>query len=1021
MIGPNLSAWSLRRPSLIVFLMIICVAAGVLAFKNLGRDEDAPFTVRTMIVAAAWPGATVEETLTQVTERLERTLQETHKFDTIRSYTTAGQTTIFVDLDETTDTKDIPDVWYRVRRNIGDMRLTLPQGVIGPFFNDDFGDTFGIIYGFTADGFTFRELRDYVEDARSRLLQVPDVAKIEILGAQEERIFIEFSPAQLASLRLDYSTIVATLQAQNVLRPAGTIQTDKERVYLRVTGAFDNEKDIESVNIASGDRIYRLGDIAKVHRGFVDPPTPMFRVNGKPAIGLAIAMRDRGDILALGKNIRTAMADIKAALPVGIEPIMVADQSLIVDHAINDFLLSLYQAIAIILVCSFLSLGVRPGIIVALAIPITLAIVFAVMDAMHLNLQRVSLGALIIALTLLVDDAMTTVDAMLRRLRAGDDKDAAASFAYKSLAAPMLMGTLVTIASFVPVGFAPGGASEVLSSLFSVVAIALIASWLVAVVFGPILGKAILKPPKDSGDAKPSKLVSMYASFLGTAIRFRWITIGATIGAFVVAMYMLQFVPRQFFPSSDRPELLVDLTLRQNASIYASEDTAKRVEKLLDGNPDVERYSTYVGRGAIRFYLPLSVHLANPFFSQIVVIAKSIEARDRLQASLEKTLAVDFPDVVSRVSPLEMGPPVGWPIQYRVVGPDKDEVRRIAQDVANIMGSDPRVRTVNYDWMEPARQVRVHINQDDARRLGVSSRTIAAVLNAAVTGSTLTQVRDDIYLVNVVARSTADQRTSFETLSSLAVPTATGRMVPLSQFARFTEDQEFPLVWRRDRVPTLTVRSDVVKGVLPESVVGALEPAIDAYAAKLPRPYKVEVGGIYEQSNDSSANVFSVIPTMILLMLLFMMILLSSFRRMAMVVFLLPLGLIGVVASLLLFQRPLGFVAILGILALIGMIAKNAVILIVSIEAEREAGKSVVDAVYSAAKDRLTPLVLTAISTVLGLIPIAPTIFWGPMAFAIMGGLLVASVLTLILLPTMYVIIFGREDAARPAAEARAS
>lgn len=1021
MIGPNLSAWSLKRPSLIVFLTIIVVAAGYFAFEKLGRDEDPPFTVRTMIVAAAWPGATVEDTLSQVTERLERTLQETHKFDVVRSYTTAGQTTIFVDLDDTTDTADIPDVWYRVRRNISDMRLTLPQGVIGPFFNDDFGDTFGIIYGFTADGFTFRELRDYVEAARSKLLQVPDVAKIEIVGAQDERIFLEFSTATLASLRLDFSTIIGTLQAQNVLRPAGVIQTGSERVYLRVSGAFDNERDIEAVTFRSGDRIYRLGDIAKVRRGTVDPPTPMFRVNGKPAIGLAIAMRDRGDILALGANIREAMADVKAALPVGIEPVLVADQSSIVDHAINDFLLSLWQAIAIILVCSFLSLGVRPGIIVALAIPITLALVFTVMDLRHIALQRVSLGALIIALTLLVDDAMTTVDAMLRRLKAGDSKDDAASFAYRTLAAPMLIGTLVTIASFVPVGFAPGGASEVLSSLFGVVAIALIASWLVAVILGPILGKAILKAPGKKADDKPSKLVSGYAAFLGAAIRFRWITIGITVGAFVAAMLALPLVPRQFFPSSDRPELLVDLTLRQNASIHASEDVAKRVEALLDGNPDVERYSTWVGRGAIRFYLPLSVHLANPFFSQIVVIAKSIEARERLQAQLEEKLAVEFPAVVARVSPLEMGPPVGWPIQYRIVGPDKDEIRRISEGVAQILAGDTRVRNVNYDWMEPARQVRVQIDQDEARRLGVSSGAIAAMMNATVAGTTITQVRDDIYLVNVVARATEGERASFENLSTLAVATPTGRMVPLSQFARFSEEQEFPLVWRRDRVPTLTVRADVAHGVLPESVVVALKPALDAYQAKLPRPYRIETGGIYESSNDSSANVFSVVPIMILLMLTFMMILLTSFRRLAMVVAILPLGLIGVVGALLVFQRPLGFVAILGILALIGMIAKNAVILIVSIEAEREAGKSVVDSVYAAAKDRLTPLVLTAISTVLGLIPIAPTIFWGPMAIAIMGGLLVASLLTLILLPVLYITLFGREDAKKGAAAAEAA
>ena len=1024
MIGPNLSEWSLRRPSFIVFLMILAVIAGVIAFRDLGRDEDPAFTVRTMIVAAAWPGATVEETIEQVTERLERTLQETHKFDAVRSYTIAGQTTIFVDLDESTDTADIPDVWYRVRRNIGDMRGTLPAGVLGPFFNDDFGDTFGIIYGFTADGYSFRELRDHAEGIRSKLLQVPDVAKVEVLGAQDERIYIEFSNEKLAGLRLNLQAIIATLQAQNILRPSGVLQAGDERVYLRVSGAFDDESDIENTNIVMGERTIRLGDIATVKRGLVDPPTPMFRVNGQPAIGLAISMRDRADILALGKNVRAEMDHIRASLPVGIEPVLVADQSAIVDHALNDFLVSLYQAIAIILLCSFISLGVRPGIVVALAIPITMAIVFTVMNAMHINLQRVSLGALIIALTLLVDDAMTTVDATQRRLAAGDAPDAAASFAYRTLAAPMLIGTLVTIASFVPVGFAPGGASEVLQSLFSVVAIALIASWLVAVVFGPIICKSLLKPPAPTqGEPKPSKLKSGYQAFLGTAIRMRWITIGVTVVMFVVSMLALPLVPRQFFPSSDRPELLVDLTLRQNASIAASERTAERVEALLKDDPDVDHYSTYVGRGAIRFYLPLSVHLANPFFSQIVVIAKDVEARERLQARLEKELSEKFPELVSRVSPLEMGPPVGWPLQYRITGPDKDELRGIAENVANLMAADSRVRNINYDWMEPARQIRVNIDQDQARRMGVSTAGIAATLQASVTGTTITQVRDDIYLVNVVARAVDNERASVDSLASLQVATPGGQMVPLSQVARLSEEQEFPLVWRRDRVPTLTVRSDVLHGVLPETVVASIAPSIAEYNAKLPRGYKIETGGLYESSNDSSANVFSVVPMMILLMLLFMMMLLISFRRLAMVLFIMPLGLIGVVGALLLFGRPLGFVAILGILALIGMIAKNAVILIVSIEEERAGGASVRDAVMTAAGNRLTPLVLTAISTVLGLIPIAPTIFWGPMAIAIMGGLMVASLLTLILLPVLYITVFGRDDdrKAPPAAAVEAT
>ena len=1011
MIGPNLSEWALGKRSLVIFLMIVSVIAGSLAFMGLGRAEDPSITIRTMVVAAGWPGATVDETLLQVTERLERKLQETNHLDTVRSYTTAGQTTIFVDLEQSAPPAEIADVWYQVRKNIGDIRQTLPSGVVGPFFNDDFGDTFGIIYAFTADGFTFRELRDYVEAARSRLLHVPDVSKIEVLGAQDEQIVIEFSNEQLAGLRLDYGTIVSTLQAQNLLRPAGVIQTEQERVFLRVTGAFESERDLEAVNFVAGDRIYRLGDIATVRRAFVDPPQPMFRVNGKPAIGLAIAMRDSGDVLALGKNVSKEMADISANLPLGIEQTLVADQAVTVDVAISDFMASLWQAILIILVCSFLSLGVRPGTVVALAIPLTLAIVFAIMDVVNIDLHRISLGALIIALTLLVDDAMTTVDAMINRLAAGDTKDDAATYAYRTLAAPMLIGTMVTMASFVPIGFAASSAGEYTFSIFAVVALSLVVSWLVAVVFAPLIGKAILSVPKPAAaDAKPSKLVSGYTAFLKAAIRLRWVTIGLTVAAFVVAMLLLPMVPRQFFPASDRPELLVDMTLRQNASIHASEANAKRMEAILSADDDVDHFSTYIGRGAIRFILTLNVQLANPFFSQIVIVTKDLEARERLHVKLEKALAEQFPDVVARVSPLELGPPVGWPLQYRITGPDQDEVRRIAQELAGVVASDPRTRHIHYDWMEPARQVRVNVDQDEARRRGVNSRSLAAQLTATVTGSAVTQLREDIYLINVVARASEEQRVSLSGLTSLQVPTPSGRMVSLSQFATFTEEQESPLVWRRDRVPTLTVLADVNAGVLPDEVVGVLEPKIVAFKAKLPKGYAVETGGLYEESGKSQASVFAVVPMMIVLMLSAMMLLLVSFRRVAMVFCVLPLGLIGVVAALLVSRRPLGFVAILGILALIGMIAKNAVILIVQIETDRAEGKGVTDAVIAAASSRMRPLFLTAISTVLGLIPIAPTVFWGPMAFAIMGGLMVATLLTLVFLPVVYVTVFGREE-----------
>ncbi|MCZ7566587.1 MAG: efflux RND transporter permease subunit [Burkholderiales bacterium] len=1015
MIGPNLSEWALGRRSLVVFFMLIAVVAGMLAFKGLGRGEDPPITIRTMVVSAAWPGASLEDTLSQVTERLERKLQETRNLDRIRSYTTAGTTIIFVDLVQSTRAPDIPPIWQQVRNNMGDIRGTLPQGVLGPGMNDDFGDTFGIIYGFTADGFTQRELRDYVEQARSRLLTVADVSKIELLGAQDERVFLEFSTARLAGLGLSYASLVQQLQAQNLVRPSGVVQTGEERIFLRVTGAFETEEDLNKVNFRVGDRLLPLSDIATVRRGYADPPQPMFLVNGQPAIGLAISMREGGDILELGKNLKAEMANIRANLPLGLEPHLVTDQAVTVDLAISDFMTSLWQAIVIILGASFVMLGLRPGMVVATAIPLTLAVVFAVMQVVQIDLHRISLGALIIALALLVDDAMTTVDAILRRLAAGDTKEQAGMFAYKTLAAPMLAGTLITIASFVPIGFARSSAGEYTFSIFAVVAIALITSWLVAVIFAPVIGLAILKPPKAGAvEEKPSKLVSAYTSFLHLAMRAKWLTIALSLAVFVAAVYGARFVPRQFFPTSDRPELVVDFTLRQNASIFATEAVAKRFDAAIAEDPDVESWSTYVGRGAIRFYLPLNVQLANDFFAQSVVVAKSFEARLRLEAKLEKLLAEEFPEVVSAIWPLELGPPVGWPLQYRVIGPDKDEVARIAQQVAQTMASTPDTRRINFDWMEPARQLSAKVDQDQARRLGVSSAAIAGVLNASITGTTITQIRDDIYLVNVVARAVGEERGEIDTLRALSVPTPSGRMVPLGQFATFAYEQEYPLVWRRNREPTLTVRADVAPGVLPDTVVVQLEPRIEALRSQLPKPYRIELGGIAEESAASQASVFAVVPLMLAIMLTVLMFQLQSFRRVGIIVAVLPLALIGVVLALLVFNRPLGFVAILGILALIGMVAKNAVILIVQIENDRAEGKSVWDAVVAAASSRMRPLTLAALSTVLGLIPIAPTVFWGPMAFAIMGGLMVATLLTLVVVPTLYVTVFGGRPGAGP-------
>jgi multidrug efflux pump len=1002
----NLSEWALKHRSFVVFLMLVTIVAGVRSYLGLGRNEDPAFTFRTMIVQAAWPGATLNDTLDQVTERIEQTLKETPHLDFLRSFTRAGATTIFVTLKGSTPANQVPDIWYHVRKNVGDIRHTLPTGVVGPGFNDEFGDTFGIIYGFTADGFTHRELRDYVEKIRTRLLRVSDVSKIAVLGAQDEQIIIEFSTEQLAGLGIDRAALIAALQRQNAVSPAGTLQTGDERISLRVSGAFESELDILAINVASNGRLLRLGDIADVRRAYVDPPQPIFRVNGKPAIGLAIAMRDGGDILGLGRNIQRTMDEITVDLPVGIDPVLVANQSSVVQIAIGEFMESLWQAIAIIMAVSIVSLGFRAGAIVALSIPLTLAVVFPVMEFVSIDLQRISLGALIIALTLLVDDAMSTIDAMTMRLATGDPKEEAATFAYRTLAFPMLTGSFVTMAGFVPIGFAKSAAGEYTFSIFAVVSIAVLASWLVAVIFIPLLGVAFLAKPKAARPSGPGPVLRVFRSVLIVAMRMRWLTILVTLFCFAVALLAVPRVPRQFFPSSDRPELLIDLRLAQGASIYASSDVSARLDAILKSDPDVERWSTNVGRGAVRFYLPLSVELPNDFFTQLVVIAKDIGARERLRVKLERILQEDFPGAVTRTVPLELGPPVGWPVQYRVSGPDLNEVRDIAFRLAQIVASDARARRINFDWIEPARQVRIRVDQDQARLLGLSSDSIAAVLNKVMSGLPITQIRDGIYLVDVVMRATDEQRVSLSTLRNLQFPLSNGRTVPLGQFATLDFEQEFPLIWRRDGVPTLTVQADVTQGASPEAVVAALATDVAKLEARLPKSYHIAVGGTVEESAQSQASVYAVVPLMLFITITFLMMQLQSFSRLFLVLSVVPMGLIDVVAALLLFNRPLGFVAILGILALLGMIARNAVILIDQIEAERTEGKAIWDAVIEAAMSRFRPIMLTAISTVFGMIPIAPTIFWGPMAYAIMGGLLVATVLTLIFLPALYVTWF---------------
>jgi multidrug efflux pump subunit AcrB len=1003
----NLSEWALRHRSLVTYFMLIIVVAGVFSYLRLGRSEDPDFTVKTMVVQAAWPGATLGDTLEQITDRIESKLQETPSLDYVKSYTSAGQTTIFVYLKDSTPPAEVPDIWYQVRKKVRDIQRTLPQGVI-PEFNDEFGDTYGIVYGFTADGFTHRELRDYVVDIRKELLQLPDVSKIDILGTQDERIYVEFSTAQLAGLGIDRLDLINALHAQNAVTPAGVVQTGDEKILVRVSGAFQSEQDILAVNfVAKNGRIIRLSDIAQVTRGPADPAQPMFRVNGKEGIGLAIAMRKGGDVLALGHNVAKKMTEITANLPVGIEPVLVADQPVTVEHAVDEFMKALWEAVAIVLIVSLLSLGLRAGAVVALAIPLVLAAVFVAMEFDGIDLQRLSLGALIIALGLLVDDAMIAVEMMVMRLEHGDDKEHAASFAWTSVAFPMLTGTLVTVAGFVPIGFARSAAGEYTFSIFAVVAIALILSWIVAVLFTPLLGVWVLKKPKVAHSGESGPIMRTFRHCLEMAMRARWITVLVTLGLFAASLYGMRLVPQQFFPSSDRTELLVDLQLPTNSSIYATQEAAARLDKLLEGDQDVDRWSTYVGQGAVRFYLPLNVQLPNDFFGQAVVVTKGLQQRERVKAKIDHALATEFPNVIGRVYPLELGPPVGWPLQYRVSGPEPEQVRAIAFKVAAELGSVPGAENVNYNWMEPARTIRIHVDQDQARLLGLSSQQVALAINSVVSGVTATQVRSGIYLVDVLVRASADQRMSLSTIRTLQVPLPNGKTVPLSQIASIDYGQEYPIVWRRDRLSTVTVQADTVPGTQAATVVQALAPKIAVLSASLPSGYHIAVGGTVEESAKAETSVMAAMPLMLILMLTVLMIQLQSFSQLFLVLSVAPLGLIGVVAALLLADKPLGFVALLGVLALTGMIIRNSVVLIHQIEEEKAHGRQPWDAVVEAAAHRFRPILLTAAAAILGMVPIAPTVFWGPMAYAIMGGLAGATLLTLIFLPALYVIWHG--------------
>jgi multidrug efflux pump len=1003
----NLSEWALNHRQMIIFFLVLLSCSGIYAYQQLGQKEDPEFTIKTMVVQAYWPGTTALKMSEQVTDKLEKKLQEIAEIDFTSSYSKPGEALIKVNLRDDTPATAVPGIWYQVRKKLGDIQYSLPQGVRGPYFNDEFGDTFGNLYAITGDGFSYPELREFADAARNEFLRVADVNKVEYEGDQEQRIFVETSNAKLASLGLDPELIVSTVSATNSVEPAGIVQTGSERVRLQVTGEFASIESIRNIGIRAGNRVFRLGDIAEVKRGVVDPPSSKMRYNGSEAIGLAVSMRKGGDVIRLGQQLAATVRRIEANLPVGVEIHAVSDQPAVVKDSVHEFTKSLMEAVTIVLAVSFFSLGFRTGLVVALCIPLVLAMTFIAMYFFNIDLQRISLGALIIALGLLVDDAIIAVEMMALKLEQGWDRLRAATYAYTVTAFPMLTGTLITAAGFLPIGFAKSGAGEYTFSIFQVVGIALIMSWFVAVLFTPYLGFKLL--PEHHGNEHAGEdavyqrgFYSRFRTLVDRCLEHRRIVMLVTLAAFVGSIALFTFVvPKQFFPASDRPELMVDLWLPQAATFAASEREVKEMEARLDNDPDVVAVTSYVGIGSPRFYLPLDVQTPNLNLGQLMVMTKGGEARERVLHRIQVMLENEFPFVRGRVSRLENGPPVGYPVQFRVTGPDYRKVQQIADEVAGVMRANANIRQVNMNSGERLKKLRVDIDQDKARQLGTSSRQIDNALQSALSGLTITQYREADKSIDVVARLIAPERTNLNNLKDTKIYLREGKFVPLSQVARLSLDSEDSILWHRNRVPTITVRADAAGAEAPD-VTAALKPKLRELAAALPLGYVIEDGGASESSAKSQASIIAVAPMMIVIVLILLMLQLQNIKKMVLVLLTAPLGMIGVALVLAIFRIPFGFVAMLGVIALFGMVIRNSVILVVQIDNDLARGLPLWNAIVESAVRRLRPIALTALAAILAMIPLTRSVFWGPMAWAIMGGLLVATLLTLIFLPALY-------------------
>ncbi|MEO9280274.1 efflux RND transporter permease subunit [Acinetobacter sp. WA-87] len=1032
----NLSEWALNNKGIVLYFMLLLGIIGAISYSKLSQSEDPPFTFKVMVVKTYWPGATAKEVSTLVTDRIEKELMTTGQYEKIMAYSRPGESMVTFFAKDSLKSAQIPDVWYNVRKKVNDIRTELPSGVQGPFFNDEFGDTFGNIYVLTGKDFDYALLKEYADRLQLQLQRVKDVSKVELVGLQDQKIWIEISNTKAVQLGIPLSAIQEALQKQNSMASAGFFETGTDRIQIRVSGHLQSVDEIKKTPLLVGNKTIQLGDVADVYRGFSQPAQPRMRFMGENGIGLAVSMRKGGDIIALGKNLETEFAQLQKTLPLGMKLQKVSDQPVAVQRSIHEFVKVLAEAVIIVLLVSFFSLGFRTGLVVAFSIPLVLAMTFAGMNIFDVGLHKISLGALILALGLLVDDAIIAVEMMAIKMEQGYSRIKAAGFAWKTTAFPMLTGTLITAAGFLPIATAQSSTGEYTRSIFQVVTIALLVSWVAAVLFVPYLGEKLLPDFTKTGHQAPwyvrlwarltkkpqpqtieisqdhhydpyqSSFYLRFRKMVEFCVTYRKTVIATTVGIFVLSVLMFKMVPQQFFPPSNRTEILVDLKLEEGASLTATEHAVKKVEQFLSKQKGIDNYVAYVGTGSPRFYLPLDQQLPQASFAQFVVLATSLDDRDEIRRSLETQIKQLLPQVRTRVSLLENGPPVGYPLQYRVSGEDLNLVRKEAQQVAKVISENPNTTNVHLDWGEPSKIIAIQIDQDRARQMGVSSVDLANFLNASITGSAIEQYREKRELIEIRLRGDQAERVEVASLASLAVPTANGTTVPLAQIAKIEYKFEDGLIWHRNRLPTITVRADIRTKLQPATVVGELAESMDKLRAELPSGYLIEVGGTVEESARGQSSVNAGMPLFLAVVMTLLMIQLKSLSRATIVFLTAPLGLIGVVLFLLLFNKPFGFVAMLGTIALSGMIMRNSLILIDQIEQDRQAGHPTWEAIIDATVRRFRPIILTALAAVLAMIPLSRSIFFGPMAVAIMGGLIVATMLTLFFLPALYAAWF---------------